>query len=115
MTNDRTELLLVGMGLLVPLWIARVASWPDADRQAAAVAAADLISTGADELRETNPRRRDLPQGTVTSAIARGLALLAYQPGGVTWAGSHWCTTPHEGCPGPSAGWIALVEQGATW
>lgn len=115
MTGDRTDSLLAGMGLLVPLWIARVAAWPTADRQAAAEAAANLISSHTDQIWESNPRKRDIPQGHVISAIARGLALLAYAPGGVTWAGGHWCVAPHQECPGPSAGWAALAEKGATW
>lgn len=115
MTGDRVDLPFPGIDLLVRLWIARVAVWPAADRQAAADAAADLISCGADQLWESNPRKRDLPRGQVISAIARGLAILAYAPGGVTWGGSHWCVASHQECPGPSAGWVALFEAGATW
>ncbi|WP_326646088.1 hypothetical protein OG884_15665 [Streptosporangium sp. NBC_01755] len=102
MTADRTELLRIGMEVMVPMSIAAVADWSAEGRQAAAVSAADLISSGADQMWEHNPRKRDLPQGRVTATIARGLAVLAYQPGGVTWAGSHWCTAPHEGCPTPA-------------
>ncbi len=102
MTTDQTDLLLIGMEVMVPMWIREVAGWPPEDRQAAAAAAAELISCGADQLKETNPRKRGLPRGTVTSAIARGLAVLAHLPGGVTWAGGHWCTAAHEGCPTPA-------------
>jgi hypothetical protein len=37
----------------------------------------------------------------VTSAVATGLSLLAACPGGVSFAGQHWCTAPHPHCPGP--------------
>lgn len=33
------------------------------------------------------------------TAAATALALGALQPGGITWAGMHWCTNPHPGCP----------------
>jgi hypothetical protein len=31
--------------------------------------------------------------------LARGLAADAHRPGGVTFAGRHWCTQPHPDCP----------------
>ena len=49
------------------------------------------------------PERGDVIQfsasGTAkaTAALIRGLAALAYQPGGVTFAGHHWCTD-HSAC-----------------
>lgn len=35
--------------------------------------------------------------------LARGLAVLAYEPGGVGLFGLHWCAEPHPGCPSPPA------------
>ncbi|MFF9787118.1 hypothetical protein [Streptomyces nigrescens] len=40
----------------------------------------------------------------VLNAIATCLALGAHQPGGVTWAGAHWCTAPHPNCPNAQQG-----------
>jgi hypothetical protein len=37
--------------------------------------------------------------GEVFNFLARGLALLAYEPGGVTWLGLHWCARPRPWCP----------------
>lgn len=37
--------------------------------------------------------------GEVFNFLARGLAIAACQPGGVTWAGMHWCAWPHPRCP----------------
>lgn len=34
-----------------------------------------------------------------SNLYARGLAVLAYEPGGVTLFGAHFCTAPHDGCP----------------
>lgn len=42
---------------------------------------------------------RSYRRGEVLAAVARGLALVALRPGGVTFAGRHWCAAPHEGCP----------------
>lgn len=33
------------------------------------------------------------------NAYARGLAVLAYEPGGVSLLGVHWCASDHPGCP----------------
>ncbi|MGW4663228.1 hypothetical protein [Streptosporangium sandarakinum] len=103
MTDIRTLLLRDGMEVMVPMAIDKVRDWSEEDRQAAAIAAADVIACGADELWEHNPKKRELPRGRVTSSIAHGLAVLAYQPGGIDWAGGHWCVTPHDGCPKRSA------------
>lgn len=37
--------------------------------------------------------------GEVFNHLARGLAILACQPGGVTYAGQHWCAYSHPRCP----------------
>jgi hypothetical protein len=36
--------------------------------------------------------------GEVFSHLARGLAIAAYQPGGISFAGLHWCADPHPDC-----------------
>lgn len=48
---------------------------------------ADIIASHGDAI-----ERRDLKRGAAQAfnALARGLALGAYQPGGVTFAGMHW-------------------------
>lgn len=37
--------------------------------------------------------------GELFTLLARGLAAAAFQPGGVSFAGLHWCAAPHDGCP----------------
>lgn len=40
--------------------------------------------------------------GLAHNALVRGLAAMALAtPGGVTFAGLHWCTADHEDCPNP--------------
>lgn len=46
---------------------------------------ADIIATHSDAI-----ARRDPGAAQAFNALARGLALGAYQPGGVTFAGTHW-------------------------
>lgn len=98
MTDDRTELLRLAVDGLMPFAAAEIARWTDDEKKAFAPIAADLISTGADELRNTDRRRRDAPRGQILAAITRGIALGAEAPGGVDWAGGHWCVAPHQGC-----------------
>jgi hypothetical protein len=42
--------------------------------------------------------------GEVFNFLARGLAVLACQPGGITWAGLHWCAYRHPCCPSMRSG-----------
>jgi hypothetical protein len=37
--------------------------------------------------------------GEVFNELVTGLACAALLPGGVSFAGLHWCTAPHPGCP----------------
>ncbi len=68
--------------------------------------AADLIAGGAPLL--WRPGKLDGGRGgpdtptreTVSGAITLGLATLSHCPGGVTFAGRHWCAGGHPDCPG---------------
>jgi hypothetical protein len=48
-------------------------------------------------------KARDYRPAEIFNAVAKGLGLGALVPGGVTWLGRHWCTTPHGKCPGTLA------------
>ncbi|MGW7001335.1 hypothetical protein ACWGCW_00560 [Streptomyces sp. NPDC054933] len=89
---------------LVPLHIARLQNDPRALDRArdTAGAIADTIAGSGDRLtapgnfqgpKEQASRRQAL------NALVRALALGAYQPGGITWSGAHWCVRPHDHCP----------------
>jgi len=86
--------LLIGLQAAVPLHI--LDSWhlSDEERQAAANEHATVVACHGDDL--IYGGRQCAPS---FNALARGLALLAHQPGGVDFAGQHWCTQPHDGCP----------------
>jgi hypothetical protein len=78
----------------VPLWIAVTAAL-GADRQALMAAESARVLDAA-----TWPGGGELP-APVASHLARTVAIAAAAPSGVTFAGRHWCTAPHGGCPGP--------------
>lgn len=88
---------LPALGLLqaaVPIWIADMRSWPEEQRLEAAREAGQYIAEHGDDLmfRSKPGRSKD-----AFNQLARGLAAAAYQPGGITFAGMHFCTD-HEAC-----------------
>lgn len=63
-------------------------------RRAAAAAASSQVAAHGDDLQYGGRHC-----AATFAHLAKGLAALAYQPGGVTFAGAHWCVHPHPGCP----------------
>jgi hypothetical protein len=97
--------LLTTLQLAVPLHIAVLATSTVEERIALAKTAADVIASQGDllQFKGSKPGKT----AAVFNALARGLAAAAYQPGGVTFLGQHWCTdhvlcTSAEAQPGPS-------------
>jgi methylase of polypeptide subunit release factors len=78
--------------------------------QAAAADCADAIASAADLLWVPPAAGRGCPvtAAEVGNAIATGLYQLAGCPGGVDFAGQHWCTRPHGNCPGTRPAGSAL-------
>jgi hypothetical protein len=123
--SEPTALLLLTLETAVPMWAVTAASWLAERRVRESQDAAEVIAHGADVLFHA-PARKPGKTGTtgpglaaitreqadagvtargyrpaeVFNAIAKGLGIGAYQPGGVTWLGRHWCTAPHGACPG---------------
>lgn len=94
---DSSRLLLDSLQLAVPLEIMRMARWSPEERVAAGHAAVDTVTTHGDALQFKGPNaaQRALTREAFV-ALARGLAVLAYQPGGVTFCGQHWCVDHAE-------------------
>ncbi|MBC7299827.1 hypothetical protein [Nocardia salmonicida] len=80
---------------LVPLSIAEIRTWSDHRRNITRQKAVDTIAAHGDDLQFGGRQR-----GSALGALAQGIALGAYAPGGVTQLGIHACTRPHTGCPG---------------
>jgi hypothetical protein len=89
--------------------VEQAGEWPTGRRIKEADGYADLIASAADTLFATTKiHKDDVQPGQVKDAIVGGLAVLAHRPGGVDFAGLHWCAATHPGCPG--AGRYALTE-----
>ncbi|MFF4479486.1 hypothetical protein ACFY1A_21040 [Streptomyces sp. NPDC001520] len=107
MTTLRTEAppsLLALLDGLVALVLVRFAKHP-AERERALAETdnlADAIAETGDRLTASGNFRTPADRrarGELLAAMATCLALGAEQPGGITWAGAHWCTAPHPNCP----------------
>lgn len=100
------------LALAVPLEIYRLGRLPEGHRQAVIAAMADRagrqVGHYGDALMWPSPGRRPRACAGVTvegrpgtagvfAALAGGLAAAAFQPGGVTWRGRHWCVD-HARC-----------------
>lgn len=98
----KSSLMLMSLQLAVPLWIAELIALDEEDRaftieawrRAALMPIAergDLLIFGAGQSRSERGQT-----GTTFNHLARGLAALAFHPGGVRFAGRHWCALVHH-------------------
>lgn len=83
------------LSFAVPLWIDIVRGWDPKEREAKAHAAGHTIAYGAGAAHvatggKERGKGRTGDAATVFNSIACGLAILAFSPGGVTFAGRHW-------------------------
>ncbi len=90
--DDRPELGLLMVS--VPMAIAGLRGKPESWRLERAREAGQFIAEHGDDLLF---RGRPGRSAVAFAQMSYGLAALAYQPGGVTFAGMHWCTD-HEAC-----------------
>jgi hypothetical protein len=80
----------------VPLHIDEMRTWKPRHRADEAHCLAQVITEKGDVLQYGGQRGE---AARTFTALARGLAAAAYQPGGVTFAGRHWCVEAHIACP----------------
>lgn len=87
----RTEILRASLEAAVPIAIhdLRYHMWPDL--QQLATEASTTIASHGDDLQFGGKKC-----ASTFAALARGLAVLAYAPGGVTFLGVHWCAVHRE-------------------
>lgn len=105
--KHKTGALTITLELAVPLWIAELAAMDETDRERHiwwwTQTAADRIAGCGDRLQYGDPKRRKSERAEVATDfnyLASGLAALAWQPGGVTFAGRHWCVPVSQRRPG---------------
>jgi hypothetical protein len=73
----------------VPLWIHEVRNLTAGQRSARAVRCAGVVGAKGDALQFKGEGRTATAQAF--NALAEGLAYAAFLPGGVVFAGLHWC------------------------
>ena len=88
------DLLPIALQAVVPLWIGRVRAMTPRQRQARAAELGQVIAGRGDSILFRGKRGQS---AAVFNALAEGLAIGAFQPGGVTAFGCHWCTD-HDAC-----------------
>ncbi len=103
------DALAIALSAAVPLWILEVRSMTPLERATRAAECAAIVSMGEkqDEIRgrhgagpallANGAQARGSNEGgpsAVFNAIACGLAILSYEPGGIRYAGMHWETKP---------------------
>ncbi len=94
-TDSLTKALL---GLAVPMWIDKMRHWRWAYRQEVARKLVDIICSEQAIAAMCDPDARGTARkgglGGAFNAVAQGLAILSFCPGGIVFAGHHW-----EACP----------------
>ncbi|TCO57170.1 hypothetical protein [Actinocrispum wychmicini] len=92
--------LVESLRFAVPIHIEYVSRWDERVRQGHTREAATTIGIYGDAL-----QFRGKNAALAFNSLARGLALLAYQPGGVAFAGLYWCVgSGHHGIATERAG-----------
>jgi len=85
--------LVATLGVAVPMRIEEMSTWDDAARQSMTTWSVDIVCAHGDDLLYGGEHC-----AKAFNALAQGLAILAYRPGGVTFAGLHWCVgSGHSG------------------
>ena len=91
------------LGLLavaVPLYVMEVRAWTEKQRLAAARECGQYIASHGDDLMFKSKKGKP---AAAFNKLAMGLACAAFQPGGITFAGLHFCVN-HDECKAAEAG-----------
>jgi hypothetical protein len=90
--ND--ELLKIALSAAVPLWILKVRSWPEAQRAERAKVCGQMVASHGDVImfKQAATKKNPIGSAEAFNALAEGLALLSFYPGGVKFADLHWET-----------------------
>jgi hypothetical protein len=102
--GDTPPLMRLFLSTSVPMWIDKMRYWRPAYREQKAHeigeeigASQALVADENVEGRVGKGERGDVADGF--NLLAQGLALLAFCPGGVVFAGHHWAVTPEAPTP----------------
>lgn len=95
-----SDLLPIALSAAVPLWIEKLRPLEPEQRLARASGLADVIGSKGDIILYRGGKKGE--SAKAFNALAEGLAIGAFQPGGVTAFGSHWCVN-HAECEAAKA------------
>jgi len=94
--DDPRQIAFVeSLAFFVPMWIYEIRGLTDEQRVARARRCSAIVAERGDVLQFSGGKPGKATE--VFNALAEGLACAAYQPGGITFAGRHWCTD-HAAC-----------------
>lgn len=93
--DPRCITLVATLELAVPLWIWELRVYTDKQRAARGNRCAGIVAEQGDILQFGSSKAGKV--AGAFNALAEGLACAAYVPGGVTFAGRHWCID-HQAC-----------------
>jgi hypothetical protein len=103
--ETQRSILIETLAMAVPLWIDRLAGELAGRRSEQMISwasdAADAVASHGDVLLYGGKRGE---AAVVFNAMARGLAALAFCPGGVTFLGIRWCARHHPTGTSPGPG-----------
>lgn len=80
--------LLPALQMSVPLFMAQMIGWDDVQLAHAATVCGEIVAAEGDNILFKSVRKGD--SARAFNALAQGLAVLAFAPGGVDFAGEHW-------------------------
>lgn len=87
-------LLSTTLALAVPLWIERLKPKPWSELAAKAQEAADVVASKGDIIQFKSKKKGET--AAAFNALAEGLAILAFAPGGVRFLDLHFQATPEN-------------------
>lgn len=83
--GDVATPLVETLRIAVPMWQHDVAAMDAVARAARGVELSQIVAEAGDQLLFKGPRTRE-----VFNALAEGIAIASYAPGGITFHGVHW-------------------------
>lgn len=86
-----SDLMVATLELAVPLWIMRVREWTEERRMERARIIGYILAEHGDDILFQGPKKGDTTRAF--NAMAEGVAIAAFSPGGVTFMGHHWEAT----------------------
>lgn len=87
-----SALIMATLEVAVPLWIMRVRTWDEETRMSRGRIVGYILAEHGDDILFRGPKKGDTTRAF--NAMAEGLAIAAFSPGGVTFFGRTWTAGP---------------------